>query len=79
MSSIQNVWLTIFNFGPAIYLGISKTWWVGIFALVLTFILSWVTTFLISFNLSEKLLTIWAWTKPPLIATIILSLSLWLF
>ncbi len=78
MTPVQNIWLTIFNFGPAIYLGIYKQWWVSIIALVATFILSWLLVFTISTKLPLKALTLWAWLKPPLIGITILSAGLWL-
>ncbi len=78
MTSVQNIWLTIFNFGPAIYLGIYKNWWAGIIALLAIFVLSWLLVFAISTKLPFKALTVWAWLKPPLVGLTILSAGLWL-
>lgn len=76
MTPAQNIWLTIFNFGPAIYLAIYKQWWTGLLAIIATFILSWLLVFVISTKLPIKALTIWAWLKPPLIAITVLSAGL---
>lgn len=79
MTPMQNLWLTIFNFGPAIFLGIYKQWWVGILALVATFILSWALTLIITMNISSAAMTTWAWIKPPIIAAAVLAVGWWLF
>ena len=79
MTPMQNLWLTIFNFGPAIILGIYKQWWVGLVALVATFVLSWVFMFVVMMNLSGKAMKIWAWVQPPIIAAIVLDVGSWLF
>jgi hypothetical protein len=79
MTPMQNLWLTIFNFGPAIILSIYKQWWVGLVALVATFVLSWALVFVVTMNLSGKAMTIWAWIKPPIIAAIVLGVGSWLF
>ena len=78
MTAIQQLWLTIFNFGPAIILGIYKEWWVGIIALVAGFILSWLLVFIVTVNIPEKAMTLWAWIKPPIIALSVLGLG-WKF
>jgi len=79
MIPMQNLWLTIFNFGPAIILGIYKHWWVGLVAIATTFILSWLLVFVVTMNLSGKAMTIWAWVKPPVIAALVLGAGWWLF
>lgn len=78
MTPIQNIWLTIFNFGPAIYLGIYKQWWVGVLALVATFALSWVLVLFVSSKMPINILSIWAWLKPPIVGAIIVSAGIWL-
>lgn len=79
MTPSQNLWLTIFNFGPPIALAFLKSWWVGLLALAATFILSWVLAFLVSFKLQGKALVFWAWLKPPVVAAIVFSISWVLF
>lgn len=79
MTSMQNLWLTIFNFGPAVFLGIYKQWWVGVVALVATFVLSWVLTLAVTMNISGNAMTTWAWVKPPIIAAAVLGAGWWLF
>jgi hypothetical protein len=79
MTPLQNIWLTIFNFGPAIILGIYKQWWAGLLALLATFIISWALVFVVSLNLSGKAIVAWAWIKPPLIAAIVLGVGWWSF
>ena len=79
MTPLQNLWLTVFNFGPAIILGIYKQWWVGLIALVATFALSWFLVFSVSTNLPPKAMTVWAWFKPPLLAGAVLGTGWWLF
>ena len=73
MKPLQNIWLTIFNFVPAIILGVYKHWWLGIMALVATFILSWLLFFIISDKMTGKYFTTWSWIKPPMVATIVLT------
>jgi len=75
MTATQNLWLTIFNFGPALILAIYKQWWVGPIALVATFILSWLLVFAVSMNLPLKAMTTWAWVKPPIIAALVLGIG----
>lgn len=79
MTPIQNLWLTFFNFAPAIILGIYQQWWVGLAALVTTFVLSWILVFIVTMNLSGKAMTVWAWIKPPIIASVVLGAGWWLF
>ena len=79
MNPMQNIWLTIFNFGPAIILGINKNWWLGLVAIASTFILSWVLVFVVTMNLQGKAMIIWAWVKPPIIATLVLGSGWFLF
>jgi hypothetical protein len=79
MTPLQNLWLTIFNFGPAVFLSIYKQWWVGIVALMATLILSWVLTLTVTMNISGANMTTWAWIKPPIIAATVLVAGWWLF
>lgn len=79
MTPLQNLWLSIFNFGPAIILGIYKQWWVGLAAILATFILSWLLVLAVTVNLKGKAMVIWAWVKPPFIATVVLGSGLWFF
>ena len=78
MTPLQNLYLTLFNFGPAIILGIYKHWWVGLAALVACFSLSWILTFLVTMNISTNAMTWWAWVKPPIVASIVLGAGWWL-
>lgn len=79
MPPMQNFWLTFFNFCPAIFLGIYKQWWVGIVALVATFVLSWVLTLAVTMNIPDAEMTTWAWIKPPIIAAAVFGAGWWLF
>jgi membrane-anchored glycerophosphoryl diester phosphodiesterase (GDPDase) len=79
MTPMQNLWLTIFNFFPAIILGIYKQWWVGLIALAATFFISWLLVFAVTANLSMKAMAAWAWVKPPLVAAMVLLGGWWLF
>lgn len=79
MTPIQNVWLTIFNFGPAILLGIYKHWWLGVLALATTFILSWVLFFAVTPRIPINAVNAWAWLKPVVIAGVVLSIGWWGF
>ena len=79
MAPLQHIWLTIFNFAPAIILGIYKEWWVGIIAFIAGFILSWILAFTVTTIIPEKVFSIWAWIKPPIVAAIILYLCWNLF
>ena len=79
MTPIQNLWLTIFNYGPAILLAIYKQWWVGVIALVVTFILSWLLVFIVSSKLPNNAMVVWAWVKPPLVAAAVLVGGWFLF
>ncbi len=79
MTPIQNLYLTIFNFSPAVILGIYKQWWVGVEALVATFALSWILTLTVTMKLSGDSMMLWAWLKPPIVAIIILGCGWWLF
>lgn len=79
MTPLQNAWCTIFNFGPAIILGIYKAWWVGLIAIAATFILSWLIAFSVTFKLPVGAMTAWAWLKPPLLASGVLAAGWWLF
>ena len=79
MTPMQNLWLTVFNFGPAIVLGISKQWWVGLLALFATFVLSWLLVLAVTKNLSGSAMTWWAWIKPVLVASVVLVSGLHLF
>ena len=72
MTPSQNLWLTIFNFGPAIVLGVYKSWWVGLAALVATFALSWVLLFAVTVRVPVSAMSAWAWLKPPIVAAAVL-------
>ena len=79
MSPLQNLWLTIFNFSPAIILGIYKQLWVGIIAFIAGYILSWLLLFAVTINIPYKAMTVWSWIKPPIVALSILALGWNLF
>lgn len=79
MTPMQNIWLTIFNFGPAVMLGIYKQWWVGLAAIAATFIMSWLLVFTVTMNLQGKAMVAWAWVKPPFIAALVLGAGWWIF
>ena len=72
MTPTQQLWVTSFNFGPAIVLSIYKEWWVGIAALVANLAFSLLLFFLVSNRLPAKALIAWAWLKPPIVAVIVL-------
>jgi len=79
MTPAQNIWVMLFNFGPAIFLAIYKSWWVGLLALVAAFVVSWLLVFLVSFRLPTNAMAAWAWLKPPLVATVVLSVGWFYF
>jgi hypothetical protein len=80
MTPMQHLWVAVFGFGPAIILGLYKQWWVGIVALVVTFVLSWILAVVAMMNISGfATMTIWAWIKPPIIAAAVLTAGWWLF
>tara|TARA_B100000614_G_scaffold253054_1_gene266511 strand:- start:588 stop:833 length:246 start_codon:yes stop_codon:yes gene_type:complete len=79
LTPLQNAWLTIFNFGPAIILGIYKAWWVGLIAVAATFAISWLITLTVSVNLPIEAMTAWAWLKPMLLGCGVLVVGWWLF
>ena len=80
MSPVQNLWLTIFNFGPALILGIYRDWLVAIIALIATVVLSWILMKVVTANLTNnKAMMVWAWAKPPLVAALVTGTGLWIF
>lgn len=78
MSPLQNLYLTLFNFGPAIILGIYKQWWVGFIALFVGLVLSWLLA-LFTLQLQGNALIFAAWLKPPIVAAVVLGGGWWLF
>ena len=76
MTPLQNLYLTIFNFAPAIILGIYKQWWVGLLALGFSFALSWILTFVVTMNIPTNAMAVWAWAKPPIVASVVLGAGL---
>ena len=72
MTPAQNLWSALFNFGPAIYLGIALRWWVGLVALAATFLLGWFLFFLVSVRLPPEGHAPWAWLKGPFVATFVM-------
>ena len=79
MTPAQHLWSALFNFGPAIILGIYKQWWVAIIALVASFLLSRLLFLVVSINIPVSAMGLWAWIKGPVVAAIILSLGHWFF
>lgn len=74
MTPLQNLWVTFFMFAPAIYLGINKSWLTGVLAYFLTMFVSWALGYAVIRygNLSLKVMTVWAWCKPPTVALLVL-------
>ncbi len=64
MTPAQNIYATICNFGPAVILILYKSVWAAIFSIVLTFVLSWVSTLVITTRIPLEKMMAWAWIKP---------------
>ncbi len=76
MTPAQHIWTTVFLWGPAIFIGIYSSWWLGVLAVPLSFILSLGLSVLITPKISMDLMAVWAWIKPPVIAGSVISMAL---
>ncbi len=54
MTTFQNFYSTVFNFGPAIYLFFAESWIIGIFAFLLGGVLSILSSWFITLNIDYQ-------------------------
>jgi hypothetical protein len=79
LTAFQQFWVALCSLGPAIVIGVTKSWWLGFGALVLYFLLSAVLGWLSLAVVPYRLLSAWGYAKNLLIASIILILGFSVF
>ncbi|XHY23326.1 hypothetical protein ViNHUV68_41270 [Vibrio sp. NH-UV-68] len=72
MTPFQTLYTSVMLFGPSIVLISQRGWVIGGLSFVASFVLSWALTLIFTPKLSIDALNFWAWTKPLLIACIVL-------
>lgn len=72
MKPNQKLWSLIFLLGPAIYIGIKFGFWNGIIAFILTFFVGALLGQISIRIIPQEHMETWAYTKGPLIATVII-------
>jgi hypothetical protein len=73
MTSLQNLYVTILLWGPAILLGVFTTWWIGVLAFVANAALSLALAIAVTPKIPMQFMLFWAWVKPALVALLVVG------